>query len=956
MKQPIYLLVLALSLAGGGVACNDLDNTDIDPIETEGDAALDTRDARTLPDVDLPDGEVIEFPDAVVPDAEPGEPDGEVLDMAPLIDAAVPPPVVRSIQTRLGTPSTAAGRGNRVTCEALDEEGFPIGDVITRFEVRPPEGWSRPPAGEDGVVPNELIGAQAGVYQVTCLAPQLGLRDQTPARWDVLPGAPARLRAVADSEVTTAGETVTVTCEALDAAGNPVPVPEAVLVVSPDDPGNEIVYPDPENGGPIELNLTVAGRYTVACAYKDASADVVAEIEVLPGPPAQLLASLAPERAVYAIGQVVELVTLITDRYGNIVPDAPLTWGAEPPIAGFGEGRFRPQAEGLYRVGVTVQGPTDGNRMLEAWLDLVVDAGGPAISCDGPEPGGQIAVRPGETVRLEGRVDDVVGVERLTVDGAVVPVAADGRFSVDVGVPAWGLNLHQVVAEDAGGQDNSIWCTYFASPTYQFERDPVQDSIRLTLAREAIDDGPPANPLGSIGDLLRALVESEGLIQTLDESLRAQNPIVPNTCQTRILGRCIFSIGAEYRGLDINGARTTSLSPIDGGLRATLRLDDVVLDARLLGTLGNRGTISASFIEVFLTFDVDVVRGQPQITLRDVERLRIGNLDADFEGVITGTLLNLIFDAFESLVRNELTSALRDFLELELDALLTDVLAGFDIAALSAAFPIPDPNGGAPVPITVSVQLSSVTADPDGLALGVLTQTAGRIGEGGRSLGVPMPPESANCLPVDSSPPAQPRTASALIRVAFLNQMLHRVWRAGLFRLEDAGALGEGVSASFRLRVPPAAELPVSLRPDLRVHLGPLEGELGYAGLFDEPIRFSVSAILDVPVALADEDGVATLTLGAGDGVTISDFALDFPGVVVTAQARPALESVLLELVESLVLQGLAEALPSLPIPDFALPDDLADFGIPPGTRLGLDDLRLRHHEGCWLLEGGLAR
>lgn len=898
---------------------------------------MSTLDFGVAPDSDLPDEDL---PDLDLPDA------------APLIDAAAPPVIIESVETVLSSPSTAAGRRNQVTCQALDPEGVPVMGVSTRFEVRPAAGWSRPPAGEDGSVPSEVIGADVGVYQITCVAPSLGLRDVTPARWDVLPGPPARLRAEAQPEATAAGEPVEITCEALDAAGNPVPLPEAVVVISPEDPANTVTYPDPEAGGPITATFTRAGHYTVSCAYKDAASGVVAEVDVRPGPPAQLLASLFPDQALYLPGQVVEVVPLVTDRYGNTITDAPLSWASEPVIGGFGDGRFRPAEEGRYQVGVAVEGPTDGARPLSQWLDVVVDAGGPAIQCDLPVPGAQVVVPEGGVVRLEGQVNDVAGVARFTVDGVPVAIDPEGRFSVEIDDPAWGLNLHRVVAEDAGGQTNTTWCTYFASPSYAPDRSPIDDTIRLSLGRVAIDDGAPATPVSSVADLIRAVVESDALVETLHQQLLNQNPVVPTTCQARILGQCIFSLGAEYRDLRIEGARSTTLVPIDGGLRFTLRLEDVVLEARLRGTLTNRGTITASYIEAFLTFDVSESQGRPQIALREVERLRIGDMDPDFDGVITGTALDLIFEAFESLIRDELIRELQAILEQQVDSLLTDVLTGLDISALSAAFPIPDPDGGPPVPITVSVAISSVVADAQGLALGVYTQTAGRIGEGSRSLGVPSPPEAFGCTPSASSPPASPRTASAIVRIPFLNQMLHQVWRAGLFRLDLSDELAEGVTANFRLMIPPAAEIPGGDTPDLRLHFGPLEGSLGYAGLFDEPIRFRISAILSLAVSLDEVGGEPTLAFG---DIEIEAFALDFPGVVVSQEARPALESVLLELVEGLVVQGLSEALPSLPIPDFALPDSLSDYGVPPGTRLGIRDLRLRHRTGCWLLEGRLA-
>jgi hypothetical protein len=41
-----------------------------------------------------------------------------------------------------------------------------------------------------------------------------------------------------------------------------------------------------------------------------------------------------------------------------------------------------------------------------------------------------------------------------------------------------------------------------------------------------------------------------------------------------------------------------------------------------------------------------------------------------------------------------------------------------------------------------------------------------------------------------------------------------------------------------------------------------------------------------------------------------------------------------------------------LPVPDFALPPDLAAYGIAPGTRLGVRRLALQGTPAHWLVDG----
>ena len=64
------------------------------------------------------------------------------------------------------------------------------------------------------------------------------------------------------------------------------------------------------------------------------------------------------------------------------------------------------------------------------------------------------------------------------------------------------------------------------------------------------------------------------------------------------------------------------------------------------------------------------------------------------------------------------------------------------------------------------------------------------------------------------------------------------------------------------------------------------------------------------------------------------------------------LEALFRNIVQSLLDTSLSGALPSMPVPDFALPDSLATFGIAPGTRLGVRNLQLDGTPSHWLVDG----
>jgi hypothetical protein len=56
--------------------------------------------------------------------------------------------------------------------------------------------------------------------------------------------------------------------------------------------------------------------------------------------------------------------------------------------------------------------------------------------------------------------------------------------------------------------------------------------------------------------------------------------------------------------------------------------------------------------------------------------------------------------------------------------------------------------------------------------------------------------------------------------------------------------------------------------------------------------------------------------------------------------------------VQGLLDTALSGALPTLPVPDFALPSSLEQYGVPPGTRLGLRGLNLSGTPSHWLVDG----
>jgi hypothetical protein len=872
-------------------------------------------------------------PDAAEADAEPQAPVDAAADAGPERDVAVFEQVAYAIETRVGERRTPAGLENRLTCEVLDLQGAPIPGHRTVIEVHPDTGFERTVAGAIGRVTNE--------YTVTCTAPDLGLRDPTPAAWGVTGAGVSRVEVTLDDDDIQAGELVTARCDAFDAFGNPLPSDAATLRTQPPLPGFAGVPGQP-------ARYDTAGVYDVSCALPGAESGPAARLTVRADLPAALAIALAPDRGAYRVGAVVELVAVVTDRRGNAVPAAPVVFESEPPLPTFGDGRFRCAQEGRYTLTARVDGPTHLDRALSASVEILVDYGGPGIRCEQPEAGGSI-LRPAEGgLLLRGSVGDIAGLSEVRVDGQPAALTPEGAFSARVET-RWGLNVHNVIAVDAQGNESAQICTYFAADAYLDENTAFRDAVTLRLGQSAVDDGEPDAPLTSLVDVLRRVVNSRGLRDTVHQAALAQNPIVPNECRVNVLGLCLFSLGVDYTDLQIGGRNALDAPLVPGGLRTRATIRNLAVSAQLRGTLGNRARISTDFITIGLTFNVGLrVDGQPTVSLRSVDAVDVGRLDSDFSGFISGAILELVFSAFEGLIRRTVTNALRDFLEDNLAGALRDLLGNVEIGDLSQGFDVPGLAGADPVRLTVTPTLSTIDFAEGRALVGVSTRVDGPSRLADRSPGVPLPPGPAR------PPLAEDRPAGAGLGLVVLNQVLHRLWRAGWFEAQTGGLvaqvasdLPEGAEVTLSLDSAPAV---VGLAGDdaarVRVFFGPARAGVVYPGFFVDPFRVTVAATLDATMRVVNGRDVEFV------GVQVAELHLGLGGADLPDRSRQVLEDSLRQVVQGVVDRALNDGLPSLPLPEFVIPDSLGVYDLPAGAGLGLRDARLFSTEAWWMLDG----
>ncbi len=919
MRTPLSLTTTALAL----LALAACESEQRPPIQDPG-GGIRITDAGVRYDRDPPPPMT---DDAFVPPvdmAPPPDPDMEV-------DAAPFDVIPYAVETRVGERRTPAGLEVRVTCQVLDQTGAPIVDADATAEVHPDTGFERTETG--------LIGHLARDYEIVCAAPRIGLRDPTPAVWTVVPDAAARIVTRLDAEDIDAGGSVDVDCQAFDGFGNDVGADAFGMRIEPPPPAVR------QDG--MTLTFDSAGAFAVNCTLPGVEEAPPVPLEVRAGSPAELAMALFPDRPSYRVGSVVEVVAQVTDEFGNPVVGAPVEFLSDPELPRFGDGRFRLVAEGLYDVGVTVVGETFEGRELVVSRRILVDFGGPGIACEDPEDGEVIRRPPGGAHDVGGTVADIEGVQSVTVDGVPADLSVEGRWRSDVEVE-WGLNVHDIVASD-GDDETGTFCSYYAADAFVADGAMMQDALLLRLGQGALDDGRPDAPLTSLGDVIRRVVNSQGLVDTVDQAARSQNPIVPSECHVRVLGACLFRLGVDYTGIEIRGPNDVQLTLVDGGLRVRAVIRELTVRAQMNGTLSNRAGLRAEHVTIDLTFNAGLrFDGQPDLNLRGINEVSVGDLDADFSGLL-GFVFELVFELFEGLVRDTIVDAIRDFLVENVDDVLTDLLGNVDIGALAQGIDVPSLTGGQPVPMTVTAGLSRLDFLAGQLLAGVQTRVEAPVRVPDRGPGVPLlPGHDAIVLPAD-------RTVGAAVRLGLLNQVMHALWRAGYFEAEAgglvagvAGDLPEGVEVFLRFPRPPWVA-GVDGESTVRVMLGPLSAGVVYPGFFVEPIQVRLAAEVSATVSVIGERELAF------DGIDIDAFHLALGGAEMPPRAREVLENTLVRVVQGVVDRSLNDGLPVLPLPEFVIPDDLARFDLPPGVGLGLRMPRLTGTEAAWMFDGNFG-
>ncbi len=849
------------------------------------------------------------------------------------------PTVIVAVETRVSSRSVRAGDSVFVSCDAIDEDGELVAladDVVERWIVAPEDSMI------DGEGDDELIAVRAGSAAISCMIPSLSLIDETPVDVLIGPGPPYTILTEVDRAVVPAGERVNVDCIAYDQFGNFVPDAELEISVDPFGEGVEI-------SATGSVRFIRAGLVTITCTAEGAP-DLLGElIEVQPGLPATLAVGVTPDRGLYTLGDVVSLTWAVSDEFGNAIPNAPVRFGSVPLVPSFGDGRFRFDSEGSFRLSVQVPTPTapapapSEGRPLVGFVELIVNEAGPSITCDYPAYGAMINGPPGAPVLIQGTADDEFGVAQVLVNGEPAFVRPDNSFAIEI-PGEFGVNFVRVEAIDDLGARSTRTCAFLMADQWIPEGQFFDNDIALTLAQDAFDDTDRDDGLDSLNDIVWAILNSPELPAQVDAALNEANPIYPRTCVLDSFLGCIVRVGVDYRYFELQGPNPSALTLVDGGLQISVALRGIEVGLRINGTFGTSGDISLSNLGLTMTLDLSLAGGRPRVAIRSLDRVDVGSINSDFSG-ITGFVLDIVVDIFEDDIRDLLRDTIQDFIEDAINAVLDDIFSGLDISSIGDVIEVPRLDGSGDIPIGFGIRFSAINVTPIQALFGIGTRFSAPITHAGDTFGAAYPPG-----PVIDDRAAE-RAVRAQLHLGMINQLLHTLWRASFFDAtlggDAVGGVPADVGVTLYANLPPVAVG----RADggIEIHFGGLRAQVAYPSLLPEPITVNVGAKISTGVDILGDD-----ELDFRD-IELTEFYFDPLGATLESSTTDAVNDFLADIVQSLLDDALNSALPNFPIPSFELPESVTDFGLPGGVYLGILEPVLSFDERHLTLQGNFG-
>lgn len=824
-----------------------------------------------------------------------------------------------------------AGDTVHARCLVLDQEGNPMDELSAAAQV----GFS--PAGLlTRNAEGEVVAAIVGTVEATCSLPRYGLYSPG-ENFLIVPGAPHNVVTEVVRTEVTAGEEVEATCAVFDYFGNEVTEYDAQIALSPQGEGMT-------TDGLVAV-VEKSGLYAVSCDVAGASEVEEAFVRVNAALPASIAVSLRPDRNRFRIGDQSVMDTLVLDRFGNRVTGAQIQYDVIGGSASNQGNRFSFTNDGRFVLSANVTSALDADATeVRAELEVTVNSGGPSIECLRPgtttvADAYMIDAAVGSNVAIPVRVADEFGVAEVRIAGVTATETSPGVFTATVPNASWGLNVAEVIAVDQDGVESSRVCARLVSDDWVGETALLDNSIALKLAQQAFGPGTP-NQLTTINEILRVILNSPGLKQMIDAA-------IPSRLYS---GGCGFTAtvpNVDYVRGSLNfGAVTTAVNLRNGGLQLNLTIPNFSLRASACGAIacigGSTVTARATSVTASINANLTLQGGRLRATMVGDPTVAINNINIDGSG-FCGWLVGIISDIFSGTIRDEVTKVLRNMIRDEVGPMLDSLVSSLDINSIGDTFDVPRLDGSGTISLGFGIGMSSLSITENNRALiGIGSRfSVGTAAHSRTSLGVARRVGNVLLEP--------PTTASQPVGVALyegvLNQVLHALWRGGMFQAEIPVSNG---FARIDAMLPPVASITGS---KAKIELGGLVLELGLPGFIDpaNPLRIVANVRASLNVSIAN------------DQLGFSNFAIEPNGLFLSfddsidATSRQIVEDVIGDVLEVILVSALNDGLPALPIPSFTLPASVSDYGLPANAQLGVTNPALTISGTHFRLMGGFG-
>lgn len=759
-------------------------------------------------------------------------------------------------------------------------------------------------------------------------------------------GAPARIDTAIAPSPLVAGDTATAMCTVYDASGETIDGLSPILVITPDNAAITITG--------LEAEVTRAGHYSAQCTLADLEASK-APLDVVPALPASITLGRIPDQRIYAIDSTITITHTVSDRFDNPIPDA-VVMTTSTPVIGVGPttmplpDSFSYGSEGKYHIVAEVAAPTEDMAPVTASVDLVVNQSGPTIACGSPIDGAMLNIAAGAPLTFSGTASDVSGTMTVTVNGSPVAVSTTGSFTAPI-TARFGINFVEIAATDAYGAEATKVCTFLAASRWAHPSEGFRDTLSLRLNQAAIDDGSRSGSIDSLGDMLFAIANSSGLGDAISGSLASANPLKPLACDSQICPLfgciCLFKSGLEFNRLRIDGPNSDALTLVTDGISTTAQINGLHINLRVHGSVGpipfdTSGDVAIAYEAIGLTLDPSLAGDSPRVSVRPGSvTAGTGSISTDFNGVDGWIIDHVVVPLAQGALRDAVSARVRDFVANNFNTAVDGIVSNLDVASLDANFDVPRLDRGT-VALQFGIGVSSLTTTPNRLLFGIASKFTAAVSNGFTSLGAPIPNGAVLGDPSTGSP------AAISAHLGLLNQALHALWKADYFAaMIDSGTLGAsspGLMLRVTTRLPPVVSFNAANQVELAL------GDIDVA--IDEP-SLPLHATITVGARVHTDVALVGNSLQFGSPI-VDEVHIASDSLSLTEMRQMELEGTLQKLAQDFANASLKNALPTLPIPSFAIPASLAQYGIPMG-QLGIDGPSLTIAPPHFQLTGAFA-